>query len=141
MQFTRTLAILGALAALTLTGCNDNSAEQAKPQAAAKPAAELKLGNWGPQETPAGTPFNQQSNGKSGIWIEVTGINVESGAQVMFGDRPLEDLAISDHLITGAIPNELIQAAGDRAIVVIENGTNRKLTVGTFKVTAPVAKK
>ena len=140
MQFTRTLAILGALAALTLTGCNDNSAEQAKPQAATKPAAELKLGNWGPQETPAGTPFNQQPNGKSGLWIEVTGLDLNAGAQVMFGDQPLDDVTVSDKLVTAAIPPALLQAAGDRKVVVIENGSKRQLPVGTFKVTAKAAK-
>ena len=140
MQFTRTLAILGALAALTLTGCNDNSAEQAKPQAAAKPAAELKLGNWGPQETPAGTPFNQQPNGKSGLWIEVTGLDLNAGAQVMFGDQPLDDVTVSDKLVTAAIPPALLQAAGDRKVVVIENGSKRQLPVGTFKVTVKAAK-
>ena len=140
MQFTRTLAILGALAALTLTGCNDNSAEQAKPQAATKPAAELKLGNWGPQETPAGTPFNQQPNGKSGLWIEVTGLDLNAGAQVMFGDQPLDDVTVSDKLVTAAIPPALLQAAGDRKVVVIENGSKRQLPVGTFKVTVKAAK-
>ena len=140
MQFTRTLAILGALAALTLTGCNDNSAEQAKPQAAAKPAAELKLGNWGPQETPAGTPFNQQPNGKSGLWIEVTGLDLTAGAQVVFGDQPLDDVTVSDKLVTAAIPPALLQAAGDRKVVVIENGSKRQLPVGTFKVTTKAAK-
>ena len=140
MQFTRTLAILGALAALTLTGCNDNSAEQAKPQAAAKPAAELKLGNWGPQETPAGTPFNQQPNGKSGLWIEVTGLDLTAGAQVVFGDQPLDDVTVSDKLVTAAIPPALLQAAGDRKVVVIENGSKRQLPVGTFKVTVKAAK-
>lgn len=140
MQFTRTLAILGALAALTLTGCNDNSAEQAKPQAATKPAAELKLGNWGPQETPAGTPFNQQPNGKSGLWIEVTGLDLTAGAQVVFGDQPLDDVTVSDKLVTAAIPPALLQAAGDRKVVVIENGSKRQLPVGTFKVTAKAAK-
>ena len=114
--------------------------ERIRQQFSAKPAAELKLGNWGPQETPAGTPFNQQPNGKSGLWIEVTGLDLNAGAQVMFGDQPLDDVTVSDKLVTAAIPPALLQAAGDRKVVVIENGSKRQLPVGTFKVTVKAAK-
>lgn len=140
MHFSRPLAILSVIAAFTLTGCNDNSAEQAKQQAAAKPAADMKLGNWGPQETPAGTPFNQQPNGKSGLWIEVTGLDLTAGAQVLFGDQPLDDVTVSDKLVTAAVAPALLQTAGDRKVVVVENGSKRQLPVGTFKVTAKAEK-
>lgn len=138
--FRRKLIILCAvLSFFALAGCGDQSAEPGK-QSSSHSVAELKAGNWGPQETVAGTPANQQPNGKSAIWIEVTGLNTGVETQVLFGGQPMEDVTASDKLVTAAIPAALLQNPGDLAIIVVEGGSQRKLNVGTFKITPKAAK-
>jgi hypothetical protein len=134
-------SLLSITALLGAAGCSDNkpvatatpNSEKATPGSAVS-LSEIKVGNWGPQETIAGTPFNVQPTGKSAVWIQVTGLNISGGMQVLFGDKQLEDVSASDQIVTGAVPNALIEQPGDRSIVLIEGATNRKVTVGTFRV-------
>lgn len=118
-------AMVAVAALFGASGCGEKTVE--KP-------VEVKVGEWGPQETTVGKPFNLQPDGKSSFFVRVTGLNIGSGVQVLFGDKELENPVVSDKLVAAAVPNSLIEQPGDRAIVLVEGATKRRVTVGTFKV-------
>ena len=134
-------AVLLGAALVAVTGCGDKPADAPAQKPAAAPqgaaaAAEVKVEDWGPRETSAGKPFNVQPNGKSALWIKVTGLNTSAGVKLFFGDALLEDVHVATNVVTASLPaqNTLLDKPGDQAVVLVEGATNRKVQVGTFKV-------
>ena len=128
-------AVLLGAALVAVTGCGDKPADAPAP-APQVAAAEVKVEDWGPRETGAGKPFNVQPNGKSALWIKVTGLNASAGVKLFVGDALLEDVNVATNLVTASLPaqNTLLDKPGDQAVVLVEGATNRKVQVGTFKV-------
>lgn len=112
--------------------CCPNTENATKQQA--QKLSELQLGDWGPRETIAGQMFNTQSGGKSGLWIQVSGLDLSSNIEVHFGGHVLPDSHATDKLVTAAVPVEMLKEPGDKEVVVVETSTGRKLPVGLFLI-------
>ena len=101
--------------------------------------APLKIMRWGPQSTTVGVVVNPQPDGKAGIWIEVDGVSADKATRLLFGNVPLDNLTVTEKLVTAAIPAALMQRAGRHDVVIIEP-SGRKTPVGSFAV-EPAAEK
>lgn len=118
--------------AIIVSACCPNTGNSTKQQAQKLP--ELQLGDWGPRETAAGQMFNAQPGGMSGLWIQVSGLDLSSKIEVHFGEHLLSDCRATDKLVTAAVPLDLIKAPGEKEVVVVETSTGRKLPVGFFSI-------
>jgi hypothetical protein len=98
---------------------------------------QIKIENWGPQETPEKTKFNVQPNGQSAMWVTVKGVSRHPKTHVTFGGKEISgpDLAVQDEAVTFIVRDELIQKSGPYEVAIIEGDTGRKILVGEFKVT------
>jgi hypothetical protein len=119
-------------------GCKEKSPSTYKPveNQAQQDLKEVKVENWGPQETPEGTKFNIQPNGLSAMWVKVTGVSRHPKTHVSFGGNMIEgsDLAVQDEAVTFIVRDELIQKSGSYEVAIIEGDTGRKILVGEFVV-------
>jgi len=95
---------------------------------------EMKIENWGPQETPKGVKFNIQPNGVSAIWVIATGVSKHPDSYVTFGNNEIKDISVSDNGLTFYVKDELIATQGTFEIAVIEGGTKKRTVIGTFTV-------
>lgn len=137
MEFGRNLVLMAAALSIGLQGCGDgggspNSSGFANGAAGA--TQKLVVSEWGPRGTVQGSAFNQQPNGKSALWIMVAGVREHPDTQITFGGKPMEDIAITAKVVTGAVPMSYIETPGSKEIVVREGGTGRKVVVGDFIV-------
>lgn len=132
MKHGRRLLLALLAVGLGLHGCGDDGGPNLSGGAA--PTEELVVTEWDPKETTQGVAFNKQPTGKSAIWFAVAGVREHPDTQILFDGKPMEDLGITEKVITGAVPSSYIQTAGPKEIVVKEGGTGRQVVVGTFMV-------
>jgi hypothetical protein len=113
-----------------------NIFEQDQLQQNNQAANQIKIENWGPQETPEGTKFNIQPNGLSAMWVKVKGVSRHPKTHVIFGGKEISgtDLAVQDEAVTFFVRDELIQKSGSYEVAIIEGDSGRKILVGEFLV-------
>jgi hypothetical protein len=60
-----------------ISACKEKAPSTSEPveNKAQQDLKEVKVENWGPQETPEGTKFNIQPNGQSAMWVKVKGVS------------------------------------------------------------------
>jgi hypothetical protein len=99
-------------------------------------ANQIKIENWGPRETPEGTKFNIQPDGRSAMWVKVKGVSMHPKTHVLFGGNEIsdQDIAVQAESVTFFVRDELIQKSGSYEVAIIEGDTGRKIEVGEFKV-------
>jgi len=108
-----------------LLGCQDKVPET------------VTVGDWGPQETTVGKVVNPQANGKSAIWIKVSGLDYKKpGVYITFNNTKEEDVIINKDIATTYIPDGVINKAGSY-VITIEEPSGRKTKVGNFTVKTP----
>jgi hypothetical protein len=95
---------------------------------------EMKIENWGPQETTKGVRFNVQPNGVSAIWVIASEMSKHPDTYVTFGNNEIKDISVSDNGLTFYVKDELIASRGAFEIAVIEGGTKKRTVIGTFTV-------
>jgi hypothetical protein len=97
---------------------------------------DVKVENWGPRETLAGTRFNIQPNGQSAVWVTVKGVSRHPKTHVIFGGEEISgtDLAVQDEAVTFLVRDELIQKSGLYEVAIFEGDTGRKILIGNFEV-------
>ena len=130
----KVVCMLGLLAALA--GCGKTEQTDTKAAAPAPVAApiDLKVTNWGPQETKVGVVPNPQPDGSMGIWIQVSDTKGLGETQVLFGGQAGTQAVVKDQLITVAIAPSQLGHPGDKEIVIKQVSAQRTFPVGTFKI-------
>jgi len=99
-------------------------------------ANQIKIENWGPRETPEGTKFNIQPDGRSAMWVKVKGVSMHPKTHVLFGGNEIsdQDIAVQAESVTFFVRDELIQKSGSYEVAIIEGDTGRRILVGEFNV-------
>ena len=104
----------------------------AEPAEPVENPGKLSVINFSPNTTPAGTPFNVQKDGSSGISFQLSRPAPPVGFMGWFDDKPLTGVVVSGTLVTATIPNEYLTKAGNYRIELEVGGM--RLPVGTFVV-------
>ena len=135
------------LAIILLGACGDKPAPLNPPAASSTPAAgaaatseadrpvKLAVVNFSPISTPAGTPFNVQRDGNSGISFELSRPAPAAEFKGWFDDKPLTGVVVSKTIVTATIPGDYLANAGSYPIALEVGGV--RLPAGTFEVKAP----
>jgi hypothetical protein len=82
------------------------------------PPAPLRILDWGPRGTRAGTPFNVQPGGHAGVWLRLNQPLKGQVVLLQFGDAFLEG-QVSGPLVTAIVPESSYATAGAREIRAI----------------------
>ena len=118
---------MGAIAALALAACGQQSAGTAASNSAPQPSAmvgatpapvNLEITSWGPDKTKAGVAFNKQPNGSAALWIRVNQSLDGDEAAVQFNGVLLQG-NVSGNLVTAGVPADLYANAGAYKVSVI----------------------
>jgi hypothetical protein len=121
-----------------ISACKEKAPSTSEPveNQAQQDLKEVKVENWGPQETPEGTKFNIQPNGQSAMWVKVKGVSRHPKTHVTFGGKEISgaDVAVQDEAVTFLVRDEIISKSGSYEVAIIEGDTGRKIEVGDFKV-------
>jgi len=116
---------------LCFTACSDGT----KDIASAEKAVEIKILNWGPKETKAGTGFSLQANGNSAFWFEQRGIPHAGAAEVWLDKTALPGSVITPNVGGSAeVPPALIAKPGKYPVYLILKPQNQRVDIGTFEV-------
>lgn len=96
----------------------------------------VEVDNWGPQSTCEGMPFNQQSDGHSGIWVSISeGL---TPATVLLFDGKVQQSHIHEKALTsglrGDYMDEVLSAPGDYPVELLDRSSGRRQRIGTFSV-------
>ncbi len=132
-----------ALAVLLLGACGDKPAPVTPPASSESPAAAtgnastdapaaLTVVNFSPNTTPAGTPFNVQRDGNSGISFELNRTTIDP-VKLWFDGKPMLDGNVTGVIVTSTIPVDYMAAAGDYPIELEVAGV--RIPAGNFTVT------
>ena len=134
------------LAIILLGACGDKPAPLNPPAASSTPAAgaaatseadrpvKLAVVNFSPISTPAGTPFNVQRDGNSGISFELNNPVPTSEITATFDGKPLTGIATNDVIVTATIPGEYLAEAGAYPVELQIPAMFLKIPVGNFEV-------
>jgi len=128
------------LAILALGACGDKPAPITPPPAAATAdsgddtatAGKLAVVNFSPNTTPAGTSFNVQADGNSGISFELNRPAPAAEFAGWFDNKPLTGLVANKMIVTATIPGEYLAQPGSYPIELEVGGV--RLPAGTFVV-------
>lgn len=151
MKSIRLFALAAGLA-VVVAGCTDQQNAPTAPAIdGAAPAAAnvnvnvsaLKVVQWGPKSTKAGTPFNVQPDGNSGIFVELSGDVPLTKFEGTIGGKPLSGVVASGKVVTATILTEYLATPGNYPIELVVPAANARIAVGAFVVegdgvTAPV---
>jgi hypothetical protein len=122
---------IASFMAFCLTACSDGI----KDVPSAEKAVEIKILNWGPQETKVGTGFSIQANGNSAIWFEQRGIPHAGAAEVWLDKTVLPGSVITPNVGGSAeVPPALIAKPGKYPLYLILKPQNQRVDIGTFEV-------
>lgn len=111
-----------------VAGCNRDQA--AKPSvdgtapvntpadAAPAPKAAPRLVNWGPQSTPAGTAFQVQADGGSGMFFEFDSELPAAPTAVTFNGTPMGGMVAEGKVVTATVPAASLATPGTFEIVI-----------------------
>lgn len=98
-------------------------------------AAKLRVLNWGPRSTPAGTVPNAQPDGSAGIWIQVADAEDVGDVRVLFDGLPASVTGVAPGSITAAVPAARFTMAGNHEVAIEQVATGKSIAVGSFSVT------
>ena len=116
-----TACTLAIAVVILLSGCSNKGGEPASTsaehstQAIPSPGTtqtELKITQWGPQNTKAGIAFNVQPDGSASFWVHTNRSLEGSDAVLVLNGVQLKS-AISGSLITASVPVNLYNNPGD----------------------------
>ncbi|MDD0809545.1 acyltransferase [Curvibacter sp. RS43] len=80
-------------------------------------AMPTQLIDFGPRESRAGVPFNQQPNGRSALWIKIEGAPPPEGSVVVMDGKRLST-QISPGMVTAEVPKSVLWSTGDKSIYI-----------------------
>lgn len=133
--------------AFLVAGCNrDQTAKPpvdgSTPVTATTPAtattdAAPQLVTWGPQSTPAGTPFQVQADGGSGMFFEFDRELPVAPTAVTFNGKPLGGMVAEGKVVTATVPSESLATPGTFEIVIVMPEGAPTFAPMTFTVEAP----
>jgi hypothetical protein len=109
---------LASIVVVFLAGCSNKGSEQvtaAGGQVAVSSKteqADLKIVNWGPQNTKVGVMFNAQPDGNASFWVHANRSLEGSDAVLILNGVQLKS-AISGSLITASVPSNLYGRPGE----------------------------
>lgn len=116
----------------------DATAPVADAAAAPAPtAAAPALVNWGPQSTPAGTPFQVQADGGSGMFFEFDHELPAAPTAVTFNGTPMGGMVAAGKVVTATVPAAAIASPGSYEIVIVMPEGAPKFKPLTFTVESP----
>lgn len=98
-------------------------------------AAKMRVLNWGPRSTPAGTVPNAQPDGTAGIWVQVADAADIGDVRMTLDGQPASSTGVSPAAITAAFAPALFSAEGDHEIAIEQLFTGTVIKVGSFSVT------
>ena len=134
----KTTFFLALAIILNNLGCKEKSHSTNKPaeNQAQQDLKEMKVENWGPQETPEGTKFNIQPNGLSAMWVKVKGVSRHPKTHVLFGGNEIsgQDIAVQDEAVTFIVRDELFSTPGQYEVAIVEGESGRRIAIGKFIV-------
>lgn len=139
----RVIAPLLALAVLTACGQKPEpvtppttpAAEAGNPVMSSSTSTVLRVTNFSPDRTPAGTPFNVQADGHSGISFELDRAAPPAEFSATFDGKPLSGVVSSGRVVTATIPVDYLSTPGRYPLVLEVGGT--RLPAGDFVVETP----
>ena len=121
-----------------LYGCNPQTPvapqQAAAPAASATPAAEYRVVNWGQRSTPAGTPFNVQRDGGSGISFELNQPAPAGDLRATFDGKPLNGIAANGVIVTATIPADYLGRPGHYPVALVLPTSPAPVSAGDFEV-------
>lgn len=112
---------------MLLSGCSNKGGEPSSTladhptQATSSLGAtqtELKITQWGPQNTKAGVAFNVQPGGSASFWVHTNQSLEGSDAVLVLNGVQLKS-AISGGLITASVPVNLYDKPGDYGLHIV----------------------
>lgn len=133
-QLSRTECRLAGLHA-TVNNITVAAAFVAPTIAAAKEEKFVEVSNWGPRKTAYNVPFNQQPNGRSGMWF--TAKNPPRSIEVYINGKAVPTTVDETHFtitVYGARRDEMIRAPGTYSIDVYDKVRRVKQRIGGFIV-------
>lgn len=101
---------------------------------AAGQARIVQVKAYGPTATPAGVPFNRQPDGRSALWLSVSGLS--GAAQVRFDGVPLVSTVAGD-VVSALVPADRIDAPGRHWLEVVDPAAGLRTEPVPFDVTGP----
>lgn len=114
-----------AFLALPVMGCN--------PQQTVAPAGREVL-RMLPQATKAGTPFNVQGDGSSGISFVLSRPAPPGRIRILFAGKPLQGVAANQALVTATVPTAYLEKAGVYPVTILLPNTKTAMPAGYFTV-------
>lgn len=124
---------LGAAAvALSASACNPQA--NVPPGQGSDAYAPVEVVDWGPRATPAGTPFNVQADGNSGLSFNLRHAAPPAGVDVLFDGQPLPGVAASGSLVTATVPAAQLASRGAHAVALRNRQTGQMTPAGSFAV-------
>lgn len=95
----------------------------------------VEIETWGPRKTMQGEPFNEQTDGHSGLWVKAKGIPPET--VLVFSGKPQRSVIYEDHLTSGLrgdFMHSTITHPGVYTVELYDRGNNRIQRIGEFVV-------
>lgn len=121
------------LTTLLLGACGEKPAPVSAPATeGADSAVKLAVVNFAPKSTPAGTTFNVQRDGNSGISFELSRPAPPAEFKAWLDNKPLTGVVASNTIVTATIPGEYLTTAGAFSIELEVGGV--RLPAGKFVV-------
>lgn len=130
-RLSRTECLLAALAALA----QGYETAQVPEQPKLRIGTIVEVEDWGPKSTRQGQPFNQQSDGHSGMWFKARG--APASVVLMFDGRSQTTQVYAEHLtsgIRGAQMEQVLNNPGAYEVALFDKATMTRQPVGEFVV-------
>lgn len=117
--------------------CPPTNISMQKDEAKKSEIIEIKVINWGPQNTITGTNPNRQPDGSLGLWFQLNTTKGMSEVLVFFDGQPAISSTIAgDDLVTAAISKELITLPGKKPILITTKDNKVEIFKGEFYVSS-----
>ena len=82
-------------------------------------AATLKVTRWGPSKARAGEPFNQQPDGRSSLWFELSGPIEQQKVTATLAGKPLAGVVVNKNVVTALVPDGYVTGKGEYPIEIL----------------------
>lgn len=132
--------VIGVALSMTLVACGEKPAPSStvpSSQSGAAATEPLRVVSFNQQSTTAGTPFNLQADGNSGITFELNRPATGAEVKAWFNNKPLTGVVARDMVVTATIPADYLQAPGEYPIELDVSTEAARVPVGNFIVKAP----
>lgn len=133
MKVIKSVGCLLVLLALAACGDKPEPLSGASASAAAEP---LRVISFNDQSTTAGTPFNLQADGNSGITFHLNRPIAGAEVKAWFDHKPLGGVASRDLLVTATIPGDYLKTPGEYPVELEVSTQKERIPAGNFEVKA-----